>query len=121
MKVIKEETYNMSDNSYNYRVTYDVKEVEISRSDWWWIYENIMYDDYDYAFENGLYRNERDFNHMDCDLVCEAFDDWLCDTNKSGEQFIDYNKEFQETFNRLKSLLHKYESYIIHYQHVKEN
>ena len=104
------------DNKEYVQILHEVRDVPITKADWDWLYINIMHDDYECAYDNGIYQTEYDYHKLDCEKVLEQMEIWLEDLKDNDECLQDYNEQFQKTFKEIKELLEQNIDFVISYK-----
>ena len=106
--------------TYETRI-FEKKDINLFKDDWDFIYNNIMCDDYECAYENGLYTDaEGDFVSLDCNKVSIRMVEWRKDQDEQGEEFKYFNDRFKKIFNSIYSILNANKEFIIDFEVKKE-
>jgi len=114
-KFIKKTSEKKEGKTFENRV-FEMREINLSSSDWRWIYEHIMNDEYELAQSNGFYESDSGFHSIDCQMVAERMSEWLEDKKDDEETLEDYYEDFQQDFKRIQKLLDDNLDFTIYYK-----
>jgi hypothetical protein len=103
------------ENNISYEIAkYEIKEIDIKKDDFNFLYENVCEEDYELAFSNGLYTDENgDYAYLDCSKMLESMNYWK--EEKMAQDEWDYNDDFIETFDRIYRILEENQGFDIWY------
>lgn len=114
-KYISKREIEMDNKTYEL-VKYEVKDINLSELDWYWLYTEIMEDDYECAQNNGFYETEDDFHSIDCQRVAERMVEWEEIMSEDDQPITNLNQDFQDTFSRILAIMNENLDFTIYYE-----
>ena len=114
-KFIKKEEVKKENKVFENR-TFEVRDVNLLDSDWYWLYTEIMNDDYECAQDNGFYETENGYHSLDCQRVAERMEEWKEDMEEDEQPITDMNQDFQDTFSRILNIMNDNLDFNIDYE-----
>lgn len=88
---------------------YEVLDTNITLYDVTWIFNEIMNDDEEKAFLNGIFLTPRTITCLNCEDVYNAFLDF-----EKEEDLQDFSETFQKDFYRIKERMREYRGFEIY-------
>jgi len=117
-KYISKKEVEMDNKTYEL-VKNEIRDVKLLENDWYWLYTEIMNDDYECAYDNGFTEYEDSYCSIDCQRVAERMTEWKEDMVEDGQHITDLNQEFQDIFSRILTIMNDNLDFTIYYEETK--